>query len=172
MRNLTLRDVVGRLCESAIRPATEPLRRSGLQHWATVVGIATLALACSSTTPRVVEVSSTKRLESVGGSDQDIFLHDRASLIHLKSEQLAPNDRRQEFFVRWTGTGVDLVKFEYRQVNVPDKLLEQTYVSTGRRWTVFEVRGDNFLEGGPISAWRVSLWQDARLLSEKKSTLW
>jgi len=128
--------------------------------------------ACSSTTPRVVEVSSTKRFETVEVADQDIFLHDRASLIHLKSELLPSDERRQEFFVRWAGASVDQVKFEYRQVDVPDKVLEQTYAPVDRRWSVFEVQGDEFLKGGPVSAWRVSLWQSSQLLAEKKSTLW
>ena len=128
--------------------------------------------ACSATTPRVVEVLSNRRLETVEVADQDIFLHDRASLIHLKSELLPPSERRQEFFVRWAGDGVDLVKFECRQVNVPDKVLEQTYVPGLRKWNVFEVHGDDFVTGGPVSAWRVSLWQNSQLLTEKKSTLW
>jgi hypothetical protein len=128
--------------------------------------------ACSGTTPRVVEVSSQKRLETVEVADQDIFLHDRASQIHLQSELLPANERRQEFFVRWSGTGINLVKFEYRQVNVPDKISEESYVPENRRWNVFEVRGDNFTKGGPVSAWRVSLWKDSKLLAEKKSLLW
>ena len=132
----------------------------------------TLCISACSTTPRVVEVSSQKRLETVEVADQDMFLHDRASQIRLQSELLPANERRQEFFVRWSGIGIDLVKFEYRQVNVPDKISEESYVPENRHWNVFEVRGDAFTKGGAVSAWRVSLWQSSKLLAEKKSLLW
>jgi hypothetical protein len=131
-----------------------------------------LAFSACSTSPRVVEVSSHKRLETVEVADQDIYLHDRASQIHLQSELLPADERRQEFFVRWSGTGIDLVKFEYRQVNVPDKISEESYVPENRRWNVFEVRGNDFTKGGAVSAWRVSLWRDSQLLADKKSLLW
>jgi len=131
-----------------------------------------LFLSACSTTPRVVEVSSHKRLETVEVEDQDIFLHDRASQIHLESELLPPSERRQEFFVRWAGTGITLVKFEYRQVDVPDKIFEKSYSPVNRNWNVFEIRGDDFVKGGSVSAWRVSLWHDTRLLADKKSVLW
>ena len=139
---------------------------------AAVILPAILCLSACSTTPRVTEVSSKKRLEKVMVADQEIFLHDRASLIHLENEVLPPKDRRQEFLVRWSGTGVDEVKFEYRQADVPDKISEQTYTPAGQHWTVFEIRGDDYVKGGPISAWRVSLWQDSQLVAEKKSLLW
>ena len=134
--------------------------------------IGAVALCACSTTPRVADVLSNKRSETVEVADQDIFLHDRASLIHLNSELLPASERRQEFYVRWRGTGIDLVKFEYRQVDVPDKIVEQTYAPGNRRSNVFEVRGEDFIKGGPVSAWRVSLWQNSQLLAEKKSMLW
>jgi len=150
--------------------AHRPLQKSGRLPIALV---AALALgACAGGTPRVVEVSSQKRLETVEVADQDFFLHDRASQIHLQSEILPPDQRRQEFFVRWTGVGITLVKFEYRQANIPNKISEQTYTPQNRTWNVFEIRGEAFSKGGSVSAWRVSLWHDSQLLAAKKSMLW
>ena len=131
-----------------------------------------LALLGCSTTPRVLEVSSRKRLQDVDVVDHRLFLHDQASRLRYKPTDLSPDAQREEFYVRWTPVTVGLVKFEYRQVNKPNAVLEQTYTPHGDRATVFAVRGEDFHSGGPVSAWRVSLWQDDQLLAERKSTLW
>ena len=137
-----------------------------------------LALGCAS--PRVVEVTSRTRLQDIDVVDQYIFLHDRASRIHYEPKYLPADVQRQEFFVRWAPAPtsrsgpatVGLVKFEYRQVDKPNTLREQTYVPQGDCAKVFEVRGEEFRAGGPVSAWRVSLWNGESLLAEKKSALW
>jgi hypothetical protein len=157
-----------------------------------------LALLGCSTTPRVLEVSSRKRLQDVDIVDHRLFTHDQASRLRYKPTDLSADAQREEFYVRWTkfpsprlrgsrvretplsfaakgqgeGSSINIVKFEYRQVNKPNTVLEQTYTPHGDRATVFAVRGEDFHSGGPVSAWRVSLWQDDQLLAERKSTLW
>ena len=139
---------------------------------------ATLA-GCATTRARVVEVTATRHTETVGRADKNLFLTDRASKILFQPERLPVAEQREEFYVRWTGAQVDSVKFEYRQVNLPNKLMEQTCTPNGRHWNVFAVRGEDFVNGGPVSAWRVSLWngtqprsERGKLLAEKKSALW
>lgn len=134
---------------------------------------------CAATSPRVVEVTATRRTKTVERVDKDLFLTDRASIIDFQPQSLPSSEQREEFFVRWTGAGVDRVKFEYRQVNVPNTVMEQTCASQAGSWHVFEIRGDHFINGGPVSAWRVSLWNDSqprsergKLLAEEKSVLW
>lgn len=81
-------------------------------------------------------------------------------------------DQREEFYTVWTGLNITLVKFEYRQVNVPNELYAKSYVPTARRSTVFTVAGDEFQKGGRVSAWRATLWHHQKLLAEQKSALW
>ena len=126
-------------------------------------------LGCAS--PRVVEVMSQTRLQDVDLVDKPLFERDRASRIRFEPEALPADAQRQEFFVRWSGTA-GLVKFEYRQVDKPNTIEEQTYTPQGDRAKVFEVRGEEFRAGGLVSAWRVSLWDGDTLLAEKKSALW
>lgn len=129
-----------------------------------------LLSACAS--PRVVEVSHRTRLQDVDVADQHLFEADRASRLRDKPHDLPANQQGQEFYARWRGAGVDLVKFEYRQVDKPNTILEQTFAPNGATAKVFEIRGEDFHTGGVVSAWRVSLWTGGELLAEKKSALW
>jgi len=117
-------------------------------------------------------VWSTKHALTIEKADQGFFGTDRASHIRVVSEPLSPEQTREEFYVTWAGAGVQLIKFEYRQPNVPDKIMVQTAQPTGRHWCQFVIAGDDYVNGGSVSAWRVSLWNEERLLAEKKSSLW
>jgi hypothetical protein len=127
---------------------------------------------CATTRARVEEVTAAKHTETVGRADKNLFLTGGASKILFQPERLPVAEQREEFYVRWTGAQVDSVKFEYRQVNLPNKLMEQTCAPNGRHWNVFAVRGEDFVNGGPVSAWRVSLWNGTQFLAEQKSALW
>ncbi len=147
-----------------------------------------LTLACSITTPRVLEVTSRTRLKDIDPVDEDLFADDRASRIQYEPRDLGIDAQREEFYVRWTapptprpaptsGSGsrlvsVDRVKFEYRQVAKPNTIFEQDYVPHGESSKLFAVRGEDFRSGGSVSAWRVSLWDNDQLVAEKKSFLW
>jgi hypothetical protein len=136
-----------------------------------VVALAACLCSCAST-PRVGEVDGTQFTETISKANQTLFINDRASHLRVQSDPLPPAQQREEYYVTWRGAGIQLVKFEYRQVNVPDKIQVQTASATNRHSTVFTVAGDDFHNGGPISAWRVSLWDGDRLLAERKSVLW
>jgi hypothetical protein len=131
-----------------------------------------LALACSTTGPRVLEVTNRTRLQDVDLVDQYYFYEDAASLIRYEPQDLSIEDQREEFYVRWTPRTVTLVRFEYRQVGKPSEVFEQTYVPHSDERHLFQVRGEPFRSGGVVSAWRVSLWNADQMLAEQKSVLW
>ena len=129
-------------------------------------------VSCAPRATRVADVWVTTRTDVIGAADRDMFATERASRLRAERSQLPSNEQRQEFLVSWRGTEAQFVKFEYRQVNVPDKVLVQTSPAGVHHSHLFAVRGDDFHNGGPVSAWRVSLWNAERLLAEKKSLLW
>jgi hypothetical protein len=133
---------------------------------------ALLFSACAAPPARVADVWSVTRTETIPEADRDLFGMDRASHLRVESTPLPLSQQRQEFYVAWSGAGVRLVRFEYRQANAPDTVSVQTAPAAGRRSTVFTVAGDDYHNGGPVSAWRVTLWDADRLLAEKKSMLW
>lgn len=122
-----------------------------------------LLTACQTPGPAIDGVWSQKRLRTTDDPD---FLTDRASRLQTEARALPASEQRQEFSIRWHGAGIDQVKFEYRQVNLPDKVLEQHVTATGQSSHLFTVRG------GIVSAWRATLWHGTQLLAEKKSALW
>ena len=133
---------------------------------------AVLLTACSTTAPRVLEVTSRTRLQDVPIADREYFIEDAASLLRYEPRDLSINDQREEFYVRWTPRTIGRVKFEYRQIAKPAEVFEQTYVPHGDTRKLFEVRGEAFRSGGAVSAWRVSLWNGAQMVAEEKSALW
>jgi hypothetical protein len=147
-----------------------------------VLTLLLLTLACSTTTPRVLEVSSWTHLKDIDAVDEELFAYDQASRIQYQTHDLDINDQREEFYVRWSapptsgsGSGpasVDQVKFEYRQMGKPNTIFEQDFVPHGESSKVFAVRGEDFRSGGSVTAWRVSLWDGDQLVAEKKSFLW
>ena len=139
---------------------------------AIVGACAVLLTACSTTAPRVLEVTSRTCLQDVALADREYFLEDRASLIRYEPRDLSIDDQREEFYVRWTPRTIGLVKFEYRQAAKPTEVFELTYVPHGDTRKLFEVRGEPFRSGGVVSAWRVSLWNGDQLMAEEKSVLW
>ena len=148
------------------------MNRFESRAFALAAALAAVCLCGCASSPRVVEVSSATRQLTVENVDKNLLLGDRASNIQFQAQPLPLSDQREEFLVRWTGAGVDLVKFEYRQVNVPNEIQQQESGAARQGWNLFEVRGEKFISGGPISAWRVTLWRAGQLVAEKKSALW
>lgn len=128
--------------------------------------------ACQTATPRVGAVWVAQRTQVVRAGDEDLFLADRASLTRTEGVFLPPAQQGEEYYVTWAGSGVELVKFEYRQVGRPDQIAVQQFTPAKTRSHVFPVVGAEHRDGGAVSAWRVSLWQGEKLLAEKKSSLW
>src|ERR1017187_7254666 len=144
------------------------LRRGRLTSFALL-----LTTACSTTTPRVLEVSSRTRLQDVGPAEEKAFFgYDDASRFKYEPQDLSAEAQREEFLVRWTPRTISLVKFEYRQVAKPATIFAKTYEPHGDAAKLFEVRGEEFRSGGTVSAWRVTLWNGDQIVAEKKSVLW
>jgi hypothetical protein len=123
-------------------------------------------------TARIGNVWSSKRTDTMSDADRDLFLSDRASRLRFQAKSLPADEQREEFLVTWRGAGARVVKFEYRQANVPDTVVMLTAPAIGQRRYLFEVRGDDYRNGGPVTAWRASLWDGDRVLDERKSALW
>jgi hypothetical protein len=122
--------------------------------------------------PAIVEVSATTRRNMVEAIDEKVFLQDRASRLDAANVVLSPDEQRQQFFISWRPRSIDEVRFEYRQVNVPEKIAVQSFKPVGEASHVFAIRGDDFLSGGAVSAWHVGLWQNQQLVGERASALW
>jgi hypothetical protein len=151
--------------------ASAALLLAGIQYLSAAFCIIFLT-ACTAPRARVEEVTTSRRLFSVGVADQGIFLSDRASRFRVAAHPLPPSEQREELLVTWAGASVDRVRLEYRQVNAPNHVFQQEIPTDSRRSHTFEVRGDDYLRGGPVTAWRVSLWEGDHLLAERISTLW
>lgn len=132
-----------------------------------------LTAACSTTAPRVLEVSSRTRLQDVDPADsREYYGYDEASRFRYEPQDLSIEAQREEFYVRWTPASISLVKFEYRQVGKAATVFAKTCTPHGKAVNLFEVRGEEFRAGGSVSAWRVTLWNGDQLVAEKKSVLW
>ena len=182
------------------RAAARPYLLSALRSTLLSLLPLLLAVGCVYPTARVLEVSSRTRLQDIDLADQRVLLYDPASRLAYDPKYLPIDQQREEFYVRWapgwtpeSGPGpVTAVKFEYQQLEKPNAVKVQTFVpapalsppnensseptfraNPSRTCAhLFEVHGEEFRAGGPVSAWRVSLWDGDRLLAEKKSLLW
>ena len=128
--------------------------------------------ACQTSTPRVGSVWMTHRKQVVDEGEKGFFINDRASFIQTSNQDLPAEKQGEEFFVSWSGAGIELVKLEYRQVGRPDKIAVQQFTPGKIQSHLFPVVGKERQQGGAISGWRVSLWRGDQLLAEKKSSLW
>jgi hypothetical protein len=136
------------------------------------VGLLLLLTGCA-TAPRVIEVVHQQRFQQVCGVDQSYFVTDRASGLPVANPKLPAVEQGEYFRVRWSPGTMDAVRFEYRQAKLPNQISVQTIMPTrGQKAATFAVTGEQFSQGGPVSAWRVSLLRAGQLVAEKHSTLW
>jgi hypothetical protein len=86
------------------------------------------------------------------------------------------------FDIEWKAKGVQAaplkLRVELRGVargDVPKQMNLETDVRPGKwfeNWTPLTLQGDEYKKIGEVTAWRVTLWDGERLLSEQKSFLW
>jgi hypothetical protein len=87
------------------------------------------------------------------------------------------------FAVQWKGGSSDAplkVRVEMEGIvqakgpSTTKKVLEREVKPGGwfGRWTYIPLTGEDYAKFGSITAWRVTLWEGDRLLSEQKSFLW
>jgi hypothetical protein len=87
------------------------------------------------------------------------------------------------FFVQWKAKGTIweplYLRLELRGTatgDLPKKtMLEQRIDNPGglfSHWNDLTLGGDQYQKFGPVTAWRVTLWEGDKLLGEQKSFLW
>ena len=67
------------------------------------------------------------------------------------------------------------VRFEYRQAGLSNYVLakERYYPGVrGSRKSTFEVTGDEFLESGRVTSWRVLMIVDGKIVAMRQSYVW
>jgi hypothetical protein len=86
------------------------------------------------------------------------------------------------FAVQWKIHGEKTAQIKLRvelrgtaEGDLPSKMVLETALQRGgwfSHWTSLPVTGNNYTKIGEVTAWRVTLWEGDRLLSEQKSFLW
>ncbi len=86
------------------------------------------------------------------------------------------------FYIQWKAKGDPSEELTLRvemrgtaQGNLPKQFTMETAIKPGGwfgHWSELTVQGDNYKNLGEVTAWRVTVWQDNRMLDEQKSFLW
>ena len=88
-------------------------------------------------------------------------------------------DRQGNIFViNWNNDGeaADFtVRLDYRQANTREKVMTRTqdYKNfDGYEKTVIKVVGNDYLQGGVVTSWRISIVRDGKIVAQEKSFIW
>ncbi|MDA1340211.1 MAG: hypothetical protein O2804_02620, partial [Verrucomicrobia bacterium] len=82
------------------------------------------------------------------------------------------------FVINWQNDGgpADFtVRLDYRQAMSRERVMTKTqdYKNfDGYEKTVLKVTGDDYLRGGKVHSWRISIVRDGKIVAEKKSFIW
>ncbi len=94
----------------------------------------------------------------------------------LTSREIAQrNGNYYKFFWRARNTSDVTVRLEYRQAGLSNYVMakERYYPGVrGSRKSEFDVTGDEFLENGRVTAWRVLLIVDGKIVAFRQSFMW
>lgn len=88
-------------------------------------------------------------------------------------------DRQGNIFViNWQNDGSAgdfTVRLDYRQANTRERVMTKTqeYKNfNGFEKTVIQVVGDDYLRGGVVNSWRISIVRDGKIVAQEKSFIW
>ncbi len=88
-------------------------------------------------------------------------------------------DRQGNIFViNWQNDGPPgdfTVRLDYRQAMSRERVMTKTQEYKnfdGYEKTVLKVTGDEYLRGGVVNSWRISIVRDGKIVAEKKSFIW
>ena len=88
-------------------------------------------------------------------------------------------DRKGNIFViNWQNDGQPgdfIVRLDYRQAMSRERVMTKTQEYKnfdGYEKTVLKVTGDEYLRGGVVNSWRISIVRDGKIVAEKKSFIW
>lgn len=90
-------------------------------------------------------------------------------------ETAARNGNYYNFFWRAREVSDVTVRFEYRQAGLSNYVMaqERYYPGVrGSRKSSFEVTGDEYLENGRVTSWRVLLIVDGKIVALRQSFMW
>lgn len=105
-------------------------------------------------------------------------LYDRdAYQAYLRDKPEERSGLRFDIQYRLSGVAQPKIKVELRAMKAgqPQTQVLETEVKKTTflgRWTAVTVAGEDYKKLGEISAWRVTLWDGAQLLAERRSFLW
>lgn len=109
-------------------------------------------------------------------SEVAIFERQRAVWGAVDNNEIqARNGNYYSFFWKSKNPADVTVRLEYRQAGLANHVLaqERYYPSTrGSRKSMFEVTGDDVLENGRVTSWRVLLIVDGRIVAIRQSYMW
>ena len=88
-------------------------------------------------------------------------------------------DRQGNIFViNWNNDGEPadfMVRLDYRQANTRERVMtkvERYQNFDGYEKTVIKVVGDDYLRGGVVNSWRISIVRDGKIVAQEKSFIW
>lgn len=82
------------------------------------------------------------------------------------------------FVINWQNDGAPgdfIVRVDYRQANTRERVMTKTerYQNfNGYEKTVIKVVGDDYLRGGVVNSWRISIVRDGKIVAQEKSFIW
>jgi hypothetical protein len=89
------------------------------------------------------------------------------------------HDRQGNIFViNWQNDGAPAdftVRLDYRQGITRERVMTKTkeYKNfDGYEKTVLKVVGDDYLRGGVVNSWRISIVRDGKIIAQEKSFIW
>jgi len=82
------------------------------------------------------------------------------------------------FVINWQNDGSPndfTVRLDYRQANTRERVMtkvERYENFDGYEKTVIKVVGDDYLRGGVVNSWRISIVRDGKIVAQEKSFIW
>jgi len=82
------------------------------------------------------------------------------------------------FVINWQNDGSPgdfAVRLDYRQANTRERVMTKTQEYKnfgGYEKTVIQVVGDDYLRGGVVNSWRISIVRDGKIVAQEKSFIW
>lgn len=82
------------------------------------------------------------------------------------------------FVINWQNDGTPsdfTIRLDYRQANTRERVMTKTeeYKNfDGYEKTVIKVVGDDYLRGGVVNSWRISIVRDGKIVAQEKSFIW
>jgi len=82
------------------------------------------------------------------------------------------------FVINWQNDGSPsdfTIRLDYRQANTRERVMTKTeeYKNFGGyEKTVIKVVGDDYLRGGVVNSWRISIVREGKIIAQEKSFIW